>query len=51
MNSRRTPPPIRHRLAGFGGAFFARLSQYDHDRSNLLVNQQRLPLKKKFRDR
>jgi len=46
MNTRQTPPPIRHRLAGFSGALFARLSQYDHDRSNLLVNQQRLPLKK-----
>jgi len=46
MNTRLTPQQISRRLAGFGGALSVRLNQYDHDRCNLLVNQQRLPLGK-----
>ncbi|MEI6074020.1 MAG: hypothetical protein WCS94_00505 [Verrucomicrobiota bacterium] len=46
MNTRLIPQQINHWLASFDSALSVRLNQYDHDRCNVLVNQQRLPVKK-----
>ena len=46
MNTRLSPQQISRWLAGFGGALSVRLNQYDHDRCNRLVHQQRFPLRK-----
>lgn len=46
MNTRLIPQQINRWLASFGSVLSGRLNQYDHDRCNFLVNQQKLPLKK-----